>query len=285
MADPRSAQDYTPAMVNVVRSTCLYLAVKLADLLKDLVVVGGMAPQLLVDPRSLPPETRAHVGTQDLDLGLSIALLNKDLYEAVRARLLDAGFVPDHNHAGNLTRQRWVLEESGCPRVTIDFLVPRISTMSEEDLQSFDVDFAAIRTEGLELAFEDRCWIDLSGLAIDGARIDRPVTIPVCGPASFLVLKAFALKGRSKGKDAYDLIWLLQNYPGSTRAYAEVVRPYLARAEVGKAIGILREAFLRDDSVGPVRVARFIHKRLDPEEQAAAVATVAALLATLKVSS
>jgi hypothetical protein len=42
------------AQLDRVRSTCLYVATKLGDLLDDLVVVGGPVPSLLIDQVHLP---------------------------------------------------------------------------------------------------------------------------------------------------------------------------------------------------------------------------------------
>ncbi len=44
MADkPRRASEYRSDQVALVRSTCLYVATKLGDLMEDVVVVGGEA--------------------------------------------------------------------------------------------------------------------------------------------------------------------------------------------------------------------------------------------------
>jgi hypothetical protein len=76
MADrPTTAVDYSLGQLERVRATCLYVATKLGDLLNDIVVVGGLVPSLIVDQATLPDGTEAHSGTQDLDLGLALALL------------------------------------------------------------------------------------------------------------------------------------------------------------------------------------------------------------------
>ncbi|MEN8151655.1 MAG: hypothetical protein ABFS86_17700 [Planctomycetota bacterium] len=46
---PATAEGYPGEQVALVRSTCLYVATKLGDLIDDLVVVGGLVPSLLVD--------------------------------------------------------------------------------------------------------------------------------------------------------------------------------------------------------------------------------------------
>jgi hypothetical protein len=84
MADkPTTAEGYTSDQVALVRATCLYVATKLGDLIEDLVVVGGLVPSLLVDQRALPQGAQAHVGTLDLDVGLTVALLDEGRYHTL----------------------------------------------------------------------------------------------------------------------------------------------------------------------------------------------------------
>jgi len=47
-------------------------------LLDELVVVGGLVPSLLIPEKSVPRGEDIHVGTMDLDLGLSLALLDAE---------------------------------------------------------------------------------------------------------------------------------------------------------------------------------------------------------------
>jgi len=88
---PRHADGYDFAQVDRVKSTCLYLATKLGDLMPDLVVIGGLVPSLLIDQHSLPTGSSTHVGTMDLDLGLAFAMVDDERYQDVVDRLRAAG--------------------------------------------------------------------------------------------------------------------------------------------------------------------------------------------------
>lgn len=101
---PTTADGYRGEHLGLVRAMCLYVATKLGDLMDDLVVVGGLVPSLLVDPAALSEGTAAHVGTMDLDVGLTIALLDEGRYRELTDRLRRAGFNPDVNDQGNPTR-------------------------------------------------------------------------------------------------------------------------------------------------------------------------------------
>jgi hypothetical protein len=76
---PTTASGYPPGQVARVKSTCLYLAKKLGDLMDELVVVGGLVPSLLIDQEKLPENVTPHVGTLDLDLGFPPASVHQAL--------------------------------------------------------------------------------------------------------------------------------------------------------------------------------------------------------------
>ncbi|MBN1337394.1 MAG: hypothetical protein JXB39_15665, partial [Deltaproteobacteria bacterium] len=65
----------------------LYVATILGDLGSDVVIVGGLVPYLIVDQERAPER---HVGTRDLDLGLSRAVPVED-HPAPRLRGRQAG--------------------------------------------------------------------------------------------------------------------------------------------------------------------------------------------------
>jgi hypothetical protein len=117
---PTTASGYPPGQVARVKSTCLYLATKLGDLMDELVVVGGLVPSLLIDQEKLPENVTPHVGTLDLDLGLAFALVGEQRYQDVVERLRNANFTADVNEEGKPTRQRWRISD---PPVTVDFLI------------------------------------------------------------------------------------------------------------------------------------------------------------------
>lgn len=88
---PKHTSGYQPESVRRVRQTLLIIASKLGDLMEDIVVVGGLVPYLLVEQEGLPAPRR-HVGTLDLDLGLSLAILDDERYREVADRLRAEGF-------------------------------------------------------------------------------------------------------------------------------------------------------------------------------------------------
>ena len=250
---PLTIDGYDPESIGRVRSICLYVASKLGDLLDDIVIVGGLVPALLVDQDKLPWGVNPHGGTMDLDLGLSLALLDEERYRELRSRLLDAEFEQDVNDAGRPTRQRWrtTFEQP----ITVDFLIsPGRGAATGGRLLDIEPDFAAVITPGLELAFRDRRRVSLSGETPRGERATREVW--VCGPGAFTVLKTLAFVGRGGNKDAYDLFYVWKGL-----GVGEVTRcldRFRDDPLVKRALEILARDFCHHDGLGPKRTARFL---------------------------
>lgn len=120
-----AAAAYSPAQLQRVRATCLYIATKLGDLLDDVIVVGGLVPSLIIDQKSLKAGASSHLGTLDLDLGLALALLEGERYRTLSDRLREAGFSADLNPQGNAVRQRWRIQTTSREKLTVDFLIPK----------------------------------------------------------------------------------------------------------------------------------------------------------------
>ncbi len=272
---PTTATGYRSEQVALVRSTCLYIATKLGDVMDELVVVGGLVPALLINQDSLPEGADAHVGTMDLDVGLTLALLENRGYKTLTERLRVSGFSQDVNEEGNPTRQRWKIERE--EKITVDFLIqPSLPDDRGGRLRNIEPDFAAVITPGLHLAFEDRERISLSGETIMGEQATREIW--VCGPGAYVVLKALTFNSRGENKDAYDLFYLIQNLDGGVNEIASRLRPFLGDSSAQEALQVLRRDFLNNEGVGPRRVAEFIKGGHDEDIQADVVGYVRSLL-------
>lgn len=257
---PRNRLGYSAADTSLVRSACLTVAVTIGAYLDEIVIVGGLVPTLLIDVHRLPSDDHAlHPGTNDLDLGLSLALLDDARYAEVSQRLRAEGFEPDENDAGNRTVQRW--KRGG---LKVDFLIPPApNQVPTRRVHNLEPDFGAIVTPGLELAFEERVLVEIAGATLTGEHATR--TIPVSGPGAFVVLKALAFGDRGEPKDAYDLIYVIRYTPGGAGAVAKVLKQHaVAHADVvEKALMVLARDFASVNELGPRRAAEFEH--LDPE--------------------
>jgi hypothetical protein len=252
---PRHRSGYRREETEQVEATCLTIGLALGSLMNQMCIVGGLVPSLIIDRDPQPDDKsdEAHVGTNDLDVGLAVALLDKQQYTEIGRRLRAEGFKPDVNEDGNPTPQRWRLGELN---VTVDFLMPSLSPAeSEGRIQHLEGDFAALITPGLQLAFDERQEVLIEGYTLQGEKASR--AIPVCGPASFTVLKALAFKNRSEPKDAYDLIYVLGRWPAGIPDIVERLTTHHERYPeiVQAALAALASDFAEVDSIGPMRAA------------------------------
>lgn len=273
---PTAASAYSPSAVQAVQSATLYIATKLGDLRDDLVIVGGLVPSLIIPPAKLPAGRSHHVGTMDVDLGLAIAILEEQRYHELCERLRHAGFQPDTNEAGRPTNQRWRIESENRP-VTVDFLIPAtLDTDRGGALRNLEEGFAAIITHGLELAFEDKRLVTLEGETLRQEEASREMW--VCEAGAFTVLKALAFDGRGENKDAYDLVYVMQNYGKGIDDVFQRLESLLTSPFAEKALQVLERDFTRVDSVGTRRVAEFLGDADDETIRADAAGTVRSLL-------
>lgn len=94
----------------------------------------------------------------------------------------------------------------------------------------------------------------------------------VTGPVAFLVAKSQALVGstaRDKPKDAYDIVWVIESWPGGARAAAAdfARRPVFDRPEVETALAAIGDAFADTDRIGSRSYARFVAAAPEDEAQ------------------
>jgi len=276
----RLAADYTAQDVELAQQTYLTLARVLGDYSDELVVIGGFVPYLLVPQESLDAD-EAHIGTADLDIVLHLRLLNAEAYKQVSELLRESEFEPDDKlETGAVVPQRWVAPGTS-GRAIVEFLLP---PTEEEPLKkrvkNLEEDFAAFLLPGGDLAFEDARKIDVSGGDLRGASVTR--SMQVCGPASFLVLKALAHANRDKPKDAYDIDYLVARIPGGNATIVEAFERLPDSELVWDALERLERAFAKLDSSGPVDVAEFIGDPGNDELQRDVSARVSNLLQDLR---
>ena len=272
---PTTAAGYRREHVELVRATCLYVATKLGDLSDDVVVIGGLVPSLLIAQDELPVGAEPHVGTMDLDIGLTLAVLDEGRYRTLTERLRRAGFSTDVNEQGNPTRQRWKIENA--EKVTVDFLIqPSLPDDVGGKLRDIEQDFAAVIAPGLHLAFQDRTKVTLSGKTIKGERATRDIW--VCGAGAYIVLKALAFNLRGENKDAYDLFYVLGNYGENASAIVQQLEPLRTDPATIQAVDVLRRDFTSHDGLGPMRVAKFLTGGPDDTIQADVVGFIDAFL-------
>lgn len=225
-----------------------------------LTIIGGLVPTLLV-PVVDPAYGQRHVGTRDVDLCLSIALIKDGAqgYERMETQLRRAGFEP-----GSSTF-KW-LHPSG---TEVEFFCPAGEgrpagrmhrPQAGPGKQTLGGRLTALALDAGELLTADRRIERRTVPLPDGAGLidfDSPVT----GPGGFLAAKVAALGDRNKAKDAYDLVWLLDAWPGGPDVLAHEIADGIGTT-LPSAVRRMREqlaaAFATEEHHGPRAYAQFV---------------------------
>ena len=103
-------------------------------------------------------------------------------------------------------------------------------------------------------------------ISIDGYMPDgRPnkVKILVASPPALLVMKGYALTGRDKQKDAYDIWFCIRNYEGGVDSLAAACKPLMDEDEARQAFINIAEKFREESDFGPITVRRFLENSPD----------------------
>lgn len=247
--EPRTQGDYSRRQTEAARQVLAELGTLLAPFEDCLVLVGGWVPDLM------PMEAgEGHVGSIDVDLALEAERLGEERYAALIRTLTETTrYQPAPDEEFALYTVVDLGDGGSAVRVNVDFLKPAGSDLGMAPAKPA-VDVKPLGVDGCELAFDHPELLVIPGQKPGQGLAGR---IRVASVAGFLVMKAHAMLGRDKPKDAYDICYCLQHYPGGVGKLAGIWRAKRGLRSVDEAILILREKFSAVRTVGPLQVAEF----------------------------
>ena len=257
--DPRLREDYTERQVEAARRVLVDVGRVLAQFADCMVVVGGWIPDLL-----LPDADEPHVGSIDVDLALDARKLREGRYAELLKLLLTTGRYKPGAKGFQLVVDVDLKDGERAVQVEVEFLTPKDVRLKRKGPKLL-ADFRVLQADGCGAAFHAPVEHQLSGQNVRGAR--NTVRLRVASLADFLVMKAHAIGGREKPKDAYDLCYCLQNCTGGFAKLAHDWKGRLGEKDVARAVELLREKFATPDAFGPQQVVEFYNSP-GAEEQA-----------------
>ena len=149
-------------------------------------------------------------------------------------------------------------EDSSSPiEVVVDFLMQR-NVKVVKNRPPLVEDFRVQEVNGADLAIRLAEDFRLNGTMQGGGT--NTVTISVCSIPAFLAMKGFAVEKRHKQKDAYDIYYVIRNYPDGIQALAEACRPVLNEPEGLEGYGYIDGKFAAFDAYGPTSVRKFVEE-------------------------
>lgn len=254
---------YDPATTNRVLGETAQVLRAIGFASHHAVLIGGVVPGMLVPdpPRGLDP----HAGTTDIDLCLSIALVEGETgeYERIETEIRKLGF--DIGDQGSFQWQR-----KGDFPMTVEFFCPASedrpvgmfrprNDSNPVAKHNFGSRLSAFALNAGELIVSD--VVEVPREVVLPATGDRMIyTFRVTGIVGFLCAKTAALYDRSKYKDPYDIVWLLEAWDRGAFGAGSTVRKHLVyeREDAVRAMEQLVLAFQELDSIGPRGYARFL---------------------------
>ncbi len=249
--EPQSAADYDNRLTEAVKSVLIEIGQILGSFRGKFAVVGGAVPWLLLDNDDM-----RHVGTVDIDLGLDPEALGDGEYVKLVTALMKHGYVQDENRRKFQLVRSVATTDGGPPiDVVVDFLMPRGAEITKNHPPMIDK-FAVMRADGAELALRFYEMVQIDGPIPEGGV--NSVRIAVASIPALLAMKGFALDGRYKQKDAYDIYYCVRNFPGGPEALAEACRPMLEYEDSVVGYKHIDAKFKTVDSFGPTSVRRFV---------------------------
>ncbi len=249
-------RDYTAEAVEAAKSVLIELMHLLGEYRDDIVLIGGWVPELL-----LPQEPRRHIGSMDIDLALNHMKIG-DGYKRIEELLHGRGYYQEEGRQPYVFFRNVPVGEQAVT-VQVDLLSGEYEGTGKKRRHQVVQDLKARKVRGCDIAFDMAEEISIEG-EIPGGGLDR-VTIRVASIVPFFVMKGMALDERLKEKDAWDIYYCIQAYPGGIETLAEKFRPHLAHGLVREGLGKIAKHFADIRSIGPRFVAVF-EEANDPEE-------------------
>jgi hypothetical protein len=183
--------DYTAGAVAAARSVLLELSHVLGEYRRDIAIIGGWVPPLL-----LPQVSAIYVGSMDVDLALNHRTLPESGYRTIHQLLAERGYwqgeQPFIYH-----RRVWLGNREHV--VEVDFLAGEYEGTGRRHRTQAIQDVRARKTRGCDLAFDTVSQVMIQGTLPDGGEDSAVVKVRFAGPRWAAVRRRFRRGERSGG--------------------------------------------------------------------------------------
>ncbi|GAB3472561.1 nucleotidyl transferase AbiEii/AbiGii toxin family protein [Polaromonas eurypsychrophila] len=246
-----NANKYDDRMTQAVYAVLIEIGQVLGAYTDRFVVIGGSVPWLLY-----PQADPQHIGTIDVDLSLDANALGDGDYASLVELLERAGYQRGQADMRVFQMRRTVTVDDGAPIVVVvDLLMPRESKITK-NRPPLLADFAVLKADGAGVAMENFVRQKLAGNMPDGRY--NSVELRVASIPAFLVMKGYALTGRDKAKDAYDVYYSIKQFEGGALELAAACRGLLIDPVAAEGYRRIGGKFADFNGYGPQTVKRFL---------------------------
>jgi len=146
-------------------------------------------------------------------------------------------------------------DNHGPVAVIVDLLMPREAKFRRNKPPLLG-NFAVQKADGAGVAMQSFVQRKIDGTMPDGRR--NTVELRVASIPALLVMKGYALVGRDKHKDAYDIYFSVREFDGGADALADACRPLLGNRVALKGFQHIASKFTDNAAFGPITVRQFL---------------------------
>ncbi|AKM12154.1 hypothetical protein [Croceicoccus naphthovorans] len=274
MTKPKTFDAYNGAVTEAAERVLVTLLRGFGPWKDTVFLVGGLTPRYLVAAR--PPEVPQHAGTGDVDVVVDVAILiDTEAYSTLEENLHAMGFDRATNENGVKVSWRWEARLETGATMVLEFLAehPELGGGKVKVLPT-EGNVSALNIPHASMVFDLHDTTELTAELLNGGGLATEV-VRYANIVSFTCLKAFAFDHRNARKDAHDLVYCLEHYPGGLDPAILAFKDALAgpHAEaVQEALAKLKTRFVHEDPDqsyrrdGAVAVARFEDNDADVDD-------------------
>jgi hypothetical protein len=245
-----SKSQYGEREVKACKSVLLELVHLLGEIKDEMVIIGGWTPTFLF-PQSDDP----HVGSLDIDVALNFSKIPDDTYQTILKAFLKRGYTQDREQPFRFFRNVKI-EGTEPINVEVDLMAGEYGGTGKGRRTQKVQDIRARKARGCDLAFDSSITVTIEGELPDGGK-DK-VSFKVAGVVPFLVMKGMSMYERMKEKDAYDIYYCVEHYPGGVEGLVSEFRPHLKNKLITEGLEKIRSKFASVEHIGPKWVANFL---------------------------
>ncbi len=244
-----SRSQYGEIEVNACKAVLLELVHLLGEIKDEMVIIGGWTPTFL-----LPQSNEPHIGSLDIDLALNFSKIPDDTYKTILRAFTKRGYTQDRQQPFRFFRA--VKVEGAEPiNVEINLMAGEYGGTCKGHRTQKVQDVRARKARGCDLAFDAAVTVTLDGKLPDGGK--DSASFKVAGIVPFLVMKGMAMYERVKEKDAYDIYYCVEHFPGGIERLAAEFKSFIKNKLVIESLGKIKSKFASVEHIGPKWVADF----------------------------
>jgi hypothetical protein len=250
---------YESKLVNTSKSILLEVFTLLNEYKDHLVLVGGWVPFLLLEKYKPVKIDFQHVGSIDIDIALNHRNLPglDEVYESIREKLEKSSYKTRKSKDGQDIPHSLEKEFQGT-FIHIDFLASESGGTGKGHRHQRVQGLLAIKSNGVDLAFQNKEVIHLEGILPNGA--SHAIDINIAGVVAMITMKSYAYDSApiNRIKDVYDIYAVLKYYKNGVESIIKEAQYFNQDNLFLEATQKLGNFFTKTNSLGPIGLADFI---------------------------